>query len=67
MTSSTILALSSKPAHTWTNDEVHQASVLLALTPEPLPEPYINLLFALGEAEEAMLYRHGATRADLED
>ena len=67
MDTSVVLALASKPGHLWTEDEENAARDLLAATPEPLPEGHIELLFALGDAEEARLRRQGATTTDLED
>ena len=67
MTTAEILALASKAPSTWTMEEEFAAADLLHATPEPLPQPFINLLFAHGAAEEARLYRDGATYADLDD
>ncbi len=63
----TILALALKDPHSWTFEEECAATDLLAATPEPLSRPYINLLFACGDAEEVRLFRLGATFADLDD
>ena len=65
MNTAAILALATKPAHTWTLDEELAAKELLHGTPEPLPERHVSLLFAVGEAEDARLRREGAT--DLDD
>jgi len=62
-----ILALAAKPGDQWTDAEEHAAHDLLAVTPEPLPEAYVSLLFALGDAETARLVRGGASYADLDD
>jgi hypothetical protein len=67
MNTSEILALVSKEPASWTMEEELAAFDLLHSTPEPLPQPYIELLFATGDAEESRLYREGATFADLDD
>jgi hypothetical protein len=67
MDTSVVLALASKPGHLWTEEEENAARDLLAAMPEPLPEGHVNLLFVLGDAEEARLLRQGATYAELED
>lgn len=67
MDTAATLALVSKPASTWTSEEEFAARDLLQATPEPLPESYVNLLFALGDAEESRLLREGASYADLDD
>lgn len=67
MTTEEILALSQKNPRTWTPAEEQAAYILLSISPEPLPQPYVDLLFALGEAEEISLRREGATSEDLDD
>jgi hypothetical protein len=67
MTTEEILALSQKNPATWTTAEEAAAHALLSISPEPLPEPYVELLFAFSEAEEARLRREGATSEDLDD
>ncbi len=60
-------ALLAKRPETWTFEEECQAKGILQSTPEPLPEPLVRLLFALGDAETARLTREGASYADLDD
>ena len=67
MTTAEILALVSKEPSSWTFDEELEAQELLHSTPEPLPDSYVALLFAHGDAEESRLRAQGATSADLDD
>ncbi len=62
-----ILSLAKKNPNSWTVEEEFAAKALLQATAEPLPEAYVALLFAVGDAEESRLRRGGATTADLDD